>query len=71
MRRRATPVTEILVSATKITVTGMKIFPNAHFILVTGTKKNSNTIIHFCHRTDKHLIIMALFLDFLVQNNSF
>ena len=31
---------------------GMRIFPYEHFILVTGMKKNSNTIIHFHDRRD-------------------
>ena len=52
MRRRASPVTEISVSTTKISVTGTKIFPYEHFVPVTGMKKNSNAIKHFRDRTD-------------------
>ena len=39
MRRRTSPATEISVSTTEISVTGMKIFPYEHFIPVTGMKK--------------------------------
>ena len=39
MRRRASPVTEILVSTAEVSVTGMKTFPYEHFIPVTGMKK--------------------------------
>ena len=39
MRRGASPVTEISVSTTEISVTGMKILPYEHFIPVTGMKK--------------------------------
>ena len=69
MRRRASPVTEISVSTTEISVTGMKIFPYERFIPVTGMK---NKFIHtFLWKKGQYLIITAFFLDFLVQNNSF
>ena len=38
MRRRASTFTEILVAVTKISATGMKIFPNEHFSPVNGMK---------------------------------
>ena len=38
MRRRASPVTEISVSTTEISATGMKIFPYEHSSPVTGMK---------------------------------
>ena len=52
MKRRASPVTEISVSTTEISVTGMKILPYEHLVSVTGVKKNSNAIKHFRDRTD-------------------
>ena len=49
---RDSPVTEISVSTTELSVTVMEIFPYENFIPVTGMKKYSNRIIPFRDRTD-------------------
>ena len=46
MGRRASPVTEISVFATEISVTELNIFPHEHSSPVTGMKLESLRLVH-------------------------
>ena len=50
MRRRASPVTEISVFATEISVTGLEGFPYEHSSPVTGMKLERSRHVHLGNR---------------------
>ena len=52
MRRRASPVTEILVFATEILVTELEIFPYEHSSPVTGMKLEGSRLVHLGNRAE-------------------
>ena len=52
MRRQASPVPEILVFATKILVTGLKIFPYEHSSPVTGIKLERSCLVYLSNRAE-------------------
>ena len=52
MRGRASPVTEILVFATEISVTGLEIFPNEHSSPVPGMELERLCLVYLGNRAE-------------------
>ena len=52
MSRRASPVTEISVFATEISVTGLELFPYEHSSPVTGVKLERSRLVRLGNRAE-------------------
>ena len=52
MTRRASPVTEISVFATEISVTGLEIFPYEHSSPVTGMKLERSPLVYLGNQAE-------------------